>query len=91
MDKPQYSKELIEERKKSCDWYKDRYCMADTGEWGLVPCNGDCTYVKDYKDWLLNKQNMISREDLEHISIGLGEDYGGGVGSKLVLVLKGDI
>ena len=49
-------KQRFKEILKLCTWHYKGYCMADSGEWGQVPCNGDCTWPQEHRKLIKEKK-----------------------------------
>lgn len=45
----QEDKKSFEDILKLCTWHYRGYCMADSGDWGQIRCNGDCIWPEQYK------------------------------------------
>ena len=48
---------LIEKRKRLCDWYYNKHCMATSGPWGTYSCDGNCRWIEDYEK-KLNEESV---------------------------------
>lgn len=58
----QENKKSFEGILKLCTWHYRGYCMADSGDWGQVRCNGDCVWPEQYKKLIEKDDTRRSNE-----------------------------